>query len=320
MSLLELTKDEIEILIQLSELITESPSDNPDLYCKQLKELSRQLPENIHRVLSNFAKYGSDTGFLLIRCIPMSNLPNTPSNNNEKIGETTTLAKIQGILVSIIGDMISYEAEGYGRLYQDVVPVRSMANNQTSVGSYTELEIHTEQAFSKLRPDMISLACIRGDKDALTYILPVKQIIDQLTTEEIQLLRQPLWKTGVDLSFKLNGHEFIDGDIRGPLSIIHGSTNDPFLIFDQDLMFGLTTESTDMIKRIVDIYFTHRISHNLIAGEIILIDNHRAVHGRSPYYPNYNGYDRFLTRCFITTDYEKSDHSRVGRMISAIHS
>lgn len=224
--------------------------------------------------------------------------------------------------MSIISELISYEAEGYGSLFQDIVPIKNMATFQTSSGSNTELEIHTEQAFSKLRPDIISLACLRGDKDAFTYILPVNKILQNLTNDEINLLYKPLWKTGVDLSFKLNGDEFIEGDIRGPLAILNQSRDDPKLIFDQDLMQGIIEETHEMIKKIVDIYYNHRIGYNLKPGEIILLDNNRAVHGRSPFYPKYDGYDRFLIRCFGTFDYDKSLHARIegSRTVRAIYS
>jgi len=218
--------------------------------------------------------------------------------------------------------MISYEAEGYGKLYQDVVPLQSLSKNQTSLGSNVELEIHTEQAFSKLKPDMLSLACLRGDPNAYTHILPVLNILDSLAPEEIALLRQPLWNTSVDLSFKLNGHEFIEGDIRGPLPIISGTNDDPILIFDQDLMIGITPEADDMVKKIVNIYYKTKIRHNLTPGEIIIVDNHRAVHGRSPFYPMYDGYDRFLTRQFVVFDYDMTSYARINgtRTIAAIYS
>jgi L-asparagine oxygenase len=118
------------------------------------------------------------------------------------------------------------------------------------------------------------------------------------------------------------GNEFIDGDVRGPVSILNGSYNDPTLIFDQDLMTGITEESNNMIQKIVDIYYTHRISHNLKPGEIIFIDNNRAVHGRSSFSPKYDGNDRFLIRCFATFELEKSYYARSNnnRMISAIYS
>jgi len=317
---IELETKEINQMMELAMKITANPSEEPELFCQQSKELSAYIPDRILTILSDFVKNGSpDFGFLLIRSIPIDheNLPPTPRGNTWKIGETTNLAKIQSIFIHAMGDMIAYEAEGYGRLFQDVVPIPSMAAIQTSLGSNTELEIHTEQAFSNLRPDILSLSCLRGDPSALTYILPLQRIVENMTEKEMELLRQPLWKTGVDVSFKLDGHEFIEGDIRGPLAILNEKNR---LVFDQDLMFGITEESDHFIQKIIDIYYHHRSHHNLKSGEIIFIDNNHAVHGRSPFFPKYDGMDRFLVRCFATFDYSKSDSAREGRMIKAIYS
>ena len=325
--IIELNKKEINILTNIASKIKSNPSQTPNLFCKETKELSNGIPENIKQKLTNFAKYGfPETGFLLFKNVPIDNndfkLGKTPETNNTKTGERTILAKIQALFMQYISEMIAYEAEGYGRLFQDIVPIKSMATEQTSVGSNIELEVHIEQAFSKLRPDIISLGCLKGDKDAFTYILPVKKIIDNLNKKDQSTLYEPLWKTGVDLSFKINGHEFIEGDIRGPLAILNGSKEDPTLIFDQDLMFGITEESNKMVKNITDIYYHNRIQHNLQPGEIILLDNNRAIHGRSPFYPKYDGNDRILVRAFGTFDYEKSNYARAtdSRTISAIYS
>ena len=108
------------------------------------------------------------------------------------------------------------------------------------------------------------------------------------------------------------------------MPIISGTQDDPILIFDQDLMTGITPEATDMIKKIVDIYYQKKIRHNLKPGEILLIDNKRAVHGRSAFKPRYDGKDRFLIRCFATFDLSKSEYARENlsspRTISAIYS
>lgn len=322
--IIEINDSENIFLSSLAEKITACPSCEPELFCKQSNEFSKKLPSYIIKKLMEFSKYGSKTGFLLFRNISInsSNLPNTPDNNNSKIGEKTNLVKIQSMFLNVITEMISYEAEGYGNLFQDVVPVKSMSHDQTSVGSNVELEIHTEQAFSKLRPDILSLACIRGDNDAKTFILPVKNILDNITLEEREMLHLPLWKTSVDLSFKLNGNEFIEGDIRGPLSILNGDRDDPYLVFDQDLMFGINEESQQMIQKIVDIYYNYRYHHNLQSGDIIFVDNNRAVHGRSPFFPRYDGKDRFLVRCFGVYNYDKSKYARNNnsRMVTAIYS
>jgi len=324
---LDLIPSEIETLLTLSNNITASPSTEQELFCTQAKDQSNNLPQRIKSALESFASTGSPNGFLLIKTIPIhKNIPETPNGNKYKIGETTILAKIQAILVSAIGDMIAYEAEGNGHLFQDVVPLKSMETEQTSLGSNTELEIHTEQAFSKLRPDILSLACLRGDPNAYTHIFPVAEIIKNTTAQEQQILREPLWYTGVDLSFKLNNTTntgssyFIEGDIRGPMPIISGPENNPKLVFDQDLMSSPDPRAKEMIKKIINLYYQHKLRHNLTPGEIILIDNNRAVHGRSAFSPKYDGKDRFLIRSFATFDLKKSEYARKQRTVSAIYS
>jgi L-asparagine oxygenase len=321
---LELSEDEIDILLNLAYQLVISPSEEPEIYCKKSKELSNRLPPRIISVLRNFAEYGSRSGFLLIQNIPPNRfaIPPTPSNNNSKCGEKTILSCVQSILLHAISEMIGYEAEGYGRLFQDIIPNQNMEKFQTSLSSGVELELHTEQAFSNLRPDILSLACLRGDPAAFTYVLPVQAIVENMCEDELVILRKPLWKIGVDLSFKLNGNEFLEGDIRGPFPILQGSVEDPRLVFDQDLTIGITEEAEKMKNKIIDLYYACRLHHNLKPGEILLLDNHRAVHGRSQFSPRYDGTDRFLIRSFSVYDYERTRYARenTGRTIKAIYS
>jgi L-asparagine oxygenase len=314
----DFTEEEIYILSEEGSKISANPASESELFCKQSKEA--KIPQRIRSILSEFVEQGSETGYLLFRGFPVNvnSIEKTPIGNTFHIGEKTELAKVQSIIVSTIGEMIAYEAEGGGRLFQDIVPIQTMATQQTSLSSRKELEIHTEQAFSNLRPDILSLACLRGDTGAFTYVLPVHKIMENMSPDEIDIMHRPLWNTGVDLSFKLNGNEFIEGDIRGPFPILR----DGFIRFDQDLMCGITESANTIIQRIVDIYYNHRFVHSLRPGEIILIDNRRALHGRSPFFPKYDGYDRFLIRCFSTIDYEKSEYAREngGRIVAAIYS
>jgi len=353
-NIIELNKEELKIMIHLANNITAIPSEDPQLFCQQSKNMSLLVPQRIKDVLFLFFKEckckcdcdyechcecdyecdyechcecsGSNNGFLLFKGLGLNDNNDlnfkTPSDNNSKVGEKTILSKIQSIFINLIADLIAYEAEGYGRLFQDIVPIKKMENLQTSVSSAFELEIHTEQAFSKLRPDILSLACLRGDKDALTFILPVKTILNHLTSDEIKLLRLPLWKIGIDLSFKLNNNTFIDGDIRGPIPIIYGDINDPFLVFDKDLMTGVSEEAELIIQKIINIYYKNRIQHNFQSGQIMFIDNRRALHGRSCFFPKYDGNDRFLIRCFATFNYENSFYARNNgdRIVQAIYS
>jgi L-asparagine oxygenase len=319
---LMLLATEREELLALAEELTVSPTQAPELFCRQAHRAARRLPDRLVELLADFAYRGSRTGTLLLDRLPVSEPPSTPPDNREHLGENTPLARMQAIVNHACGQMVAYEAEGHGRLYQDMVPNRALAQSQTSLGSGVELELHTEQAFSLLRPDVLSLACLRGHPEAKTYVLPAHVLLEHLTAFERKLLRRPLWMTGVDGSFKLGGHEFIEGDERGPLAIVSGAEDDPAIIFDQDLMSGVTAEAHAMIPRIVDVYRAQRFAVTLQPGQILLVDNVRAVHGRSPFSPNFDGSDRFIVRSFAIRDLVRTRYARPGgsRTIAAEYS
>lgn len=305
-----LTGGEQVRLLALARELTVSPSDSPELFCRQAHRAARQLPDRLVELLADFAYRGSDTGTLLLDRVPVSEPPPTPPDNRSHLAETTPLARVQAIVNHSCGQMVAYEAEGHGRLYQDMVPNRAMALSQTSLGSGVELELHTEQAFSKLRPDILSLACLRGHPDAKTYVLPAHVLLEHMTPFERKLLRRELWRTGVDGSFKLGGHEFIEGEERGPLAIVGGAHDDPTVVFDQDLMTGVTEEAQAMVGRVVEVYRAHRFSVTIEPGQILLVDNVRAVHGRSPFTPNFDGSDRFISRSFAIRDLVRTRYAR----------
>ena len=309
---ISLTAGERVALLALAEELTVSPSESPELFCRQAHRAARQLPDRLVELLADFAYRGTDTGTLLLDRLPLLEPPPTPPDNRSHLAETTPLARVQAVVNHACGQMVAYEAEGHGRLYQDMVPNRAMALSQTSLGSGVELELHTEQAFSKLRPDVLSLACLRGHPDAKTYVLPAHVLLEHMTPFERKLLHRELWSTGVDGSFKLGGHEFTEGEERGPLAIIGGAEDDPTIVFDQDLMSGATAEAQAMIGRVVEIYRAHRFSVTLQPGQILLLDNVRAVHGRSPFTPSFDGSDRFISRSFAIRDLVRTRYARPG--------
>jgi hypothetical protein len=227
----------------------------------------------------------------------------TPETDPERLKE------LQREYLAPFCELIAYEAEENGAMFQHIIPSPEMKYTQSSSGSGVELEIHTEQAFSKLRPDILSLACVRGNPSAITYILPLKSIIDNVTSEEYQLLHQPLWMCGVDLSFRVGGFDFVEGETRGPMSIISEKEN---LVYDYDLMSGLTPGATELHLKIKRIYEEHRIGINLETGDILVLNNNKVLHGRSPFTPTYDSNDRFLLRCFGTFDLKKSEYARNG--------
>ncbi len=51
-------------------------------------------------------------------------------------------------------------------------------------------------------------------------------------------------------------------------------------------------------------------------GDLLVVDNNVAVHGRSPFSARFDGTDRWLQRAFVVTDLAPSAADRTGRVIT----
>ena len=130
--------------------------------------------------------------------------------------------------------------------------------------------------------------------------MPAKDFLGLLTMSEIEMLRRPLWTTSVDESFQPFMTE--PGQIRGPWPILGGSVDDPTILIDQDLMVGISKPAQLLLNKLHQLYVEHRHYHILQPGDILFLDNLRAMHGRSPFRPKFDGGDRFILRGFVVRD------------------
>jgi len=300
-TLFELTSDQSAAIKQLAGAITAHPNVDPDAFSRQALALSYELPEELRAAVLNFADVGSDSGIMVIRGLYVDeDLVDTPTDNSRGIAGGTHFVKQMGTIAHLLGTMIAYEAEGNGNLVQDMVPNPKLAMTQQSQGSKVELEAHTEQCFSEYRPDYVVLGALRGDPEAYTYAYAARKFVQHFTDEELKQLREPRWMTQIDDSFK----PYIPDPnaVRGPYPILTGPEDDPYILIDQDLMHGVTREAQELLNKVIQTYVEHRDGHILQAGDLLLLDNPRAMHGRSMFSPRFDGKDRFIARGFVVRD------------------
>ncbi|MEZ5272765.1 MAG: TauD/TfdA family dioxygenase [Ilumatobacteraceae bacterium] len=62
----------------------------------------------------------------------------------------------------------------------------------------------------------------------------------------------------------------------------------------------------------------HQIGVALEAGDLLVVDNHVAVHGRTAYTPRFDGTDRWLQRAMVVPDLAPSAGERIGRVITTV--
>jgi alpha-ketoglutarate-dependent taurine dioxygenase len=51
-------------------------------------------------------------------------------------------------------------------------------------------------------------------------------------------------------------------------------------------------------------------------GDLLVVDNHRCIHGRTPFAARHDGSDRWLQRSFVVDELAPSAPDRVGRIIA----
>ena len=313
----EVTEAEAEAIAALADPIDLGPLEDPSAFCVAAPDQARQAPDDLVRAMLRFEDVGSSTGAFVVSGLDTGPVPETPLDNTSAAGARTPYAAQVAMIAQILGEMVYYEAEGTGHLLQDMVPNPAKAEGQSSQGSKAELEAHTEQSFSPMRPDYVVLGCLRGDPDAQPYVISAREISSHFTPDELEYLGRPLWTTLIDDSF----HALVPdpGEVRGPFGLLSGTADDPTLRLDQELTHGMTAEAQQLLERVLEVYKQNHHSITLRAGQIGFVDNTRAMHGRSSFKASFDGYDRFVIRGFVIRDLRRTSSARDvdGREIRA---
>jgi len=276
-------------------IVSENTGD--ESFVQEASAFAYALPKQVIKAVTQFRTESHQSGALLLRDLPIGEIPNTPLEptapiNKDSISERTLLA-----VATLLGEPIGYKAELGGRLVQNLVPTLTNQDRQTSTSSSVPLFFHTETAFHPYRPKYLVLLCLRGDPAADTTLSSFFEIWPHLSLQAQNVLFESRFRTSIDESF-LNGNENRLGE---PMPVFQNKEN-PVMVFDEDLMIGTDPEAQ---AALTELGVATRAIHsrvNLCAGDMLIIDNSRAVHGRSSYSPRFDGKDRWLQRTFVLNE------------------
>ena len=171
---------------------------------------------------------------------------------------------------------------------------------------------HTETAFHPHRPRHLLLLCLRGDPAARTTLASVHDLFDRLSPRDVDLMFEPRFRTAVDASF-LAGRRNELGPVR---PLVTGTRQEPTFVYDADLTVGIDVEADELVARIRAVIADVQTSVVLEPGDLLVVDNNVAVHGRSPFAARFDGTDRWLQRAFVVADLAPSAADRDGRVIT----
>lgn len=260
--------------------------------------LSGLLPEGLLLALEDFRRFGNNTGVLTVRGLPVpAALPPTPCVPDSVAVDCSPTAAILLLVLSRLGDPISYPEEKRGALIHDICPVAGEEQQQQNTGA-VYFELHTENAFHAGRPDFLGLLCLRPDHDlrARSITSSIRSAITHLDAGQVEVLREPRFRTRLAPSFCRDREH---RPYLAPAAVITGTAQYPLLSVD----FDDTTAGDEPARAALDAL--HRALQrecqqtDLYPGDLIIIDNSTTVHGRAAFTPRYDGRDRWLQRMFV---------------------
>lgn len=298
----------------MAEAVAADPYEDLEGFLRRASETFDALPKAIADRLLGFRSSGNPRGALLIRGLPTDpNLPDTPRQSERSLAKTTYLSELWlAVAACALGEPVGYVQEKGGQIFQNVCPTARNETMFSSESSRAFLPFHTELAFHPFPPAFVCLYCLRQDQDkvARTLVACIRQVLPNLTVDERHALSKPVFETGIDYSFG-QPNATRGGGLITP--VLYGDELDPYFKFDPDLMKAPRPEDDELLRVVNQIVNKLSDFVALEPGDLLIIDNRRAVHARSEFVARYDGRDRWLQRVCVV---ESLDESAADRNLS----
>jgi len=267
------------------------------------------LPPALRGTIRRFRRYSGPHGALLLRGLPVDEaaLPPTPSVAGSIQRPATTPATILMLTACGLGDPAAFKAEMSGALVQNVVPVPGSEEFQGNAGSAL-LAFHSENAFHAHRPDFVLLLCLRPDHAGLAGLrcACIRMVLPLLTGPARDALASPEFITAAPPSF---GRTATGTSAH---AVLTGAPDDPDIRVDLAATRALSPRAASALAELAELLDRTAQTICLRPGDLAIIDNRVAVHGRTYFEPRYDGRDRWLQRTFACADIRRSRAGRPG--------
>jgi L-asparagine oxygenase len=278
---------------------------------RSIRTAARRVPEHVLERVLAFQDEPHNSGALLLRGCPIGELPLTPETPTAACEKTLESEHTVLSVARLLGQPVGYLPEHGGELVQNILPTREGADRQVSTSSKVTLQYHTEASFHPWRMRYLLLLCLRGDESAKTTLVSARDLICHLDDETMQVLAEPWFVTGIDESYagaRSTAHS-------EPHAVLYGTKQHARIRYDAELTKGTTPAAEEALKRLAEAVRSCEGGVVLESGDLLIVDNTVAIHGRSPFTPRFDGTDRWLQRSFVMSDLLDADGELDGRIV-----
>ena len=270
----------------------------PDEFVDLALKVPPLLPHDLYRRIIEFRRRAPDGDVLLLHGLLPSHvmLPATvTSSSAPPSGQAQRAALLLVGVMVMFGEPFNYTSLWSGRLVQNIIPVPGKEFMQTSQSSSGLLAWHVEDGFREDRCDYAGLLCLRGDPAAASQYAQAKDL--QLSPDVAATLREPRFHVRPDPA-----HILPDNVSKRRLAVLTGPRSAPEIVYDTHHISPIDdsdTAAADALRELHASLDKVRMSHVMTTGDLLIFDNKRVVHARTPFTARFDGTDRWLMRTMV---------------------
>lgn len=333
--MLEITLDDREI-DEIRRLLADvarhfNSVESPE-FLRQATLISHELPRRLRKEMNEFRLRDDNYGVVVIRGFPVDSekIGPTPVSWDARSASSRTLEEeaLLSLCGTLLGDLVTWASEQDGYIVHNVLPIKQYEDSQLGWGSANEFILHVEDAFSPYSPDYLGLICMRNPDLTGTTIsalsdLDLSQLdLDTLFGEHFHVRPDDAHLASATEQNSYNPHRDLalsqrEEEVKQAprTAILFGDREAPYLRLDPPYMYADGSEKSQAaMAQFLQALNANKTRVCLRSGDMVFIDNCRAVHGRDPFKAKYDGTDRWLKRVKVTRDLRKSRAHRASAM------
>lgn len=259
----------------------------------------RALPAHLVAGLRGAAADIDGAGITVLENLPLGTDADTPQSDDEYFSRSTRDQLTERLLAAVgehLGSTFAYANERQGRLICNVVPTAAARDIQSSSGSSLVLPLHTEDIHQlPYTPDLVVLFCLREEagEEAHTLVLDTRTVVKTLSERLDSLLRQPLFVTEPPPIYAAAANRRAQ-----PVPVLYGNSERAVLRIELNDTRGVSPDAESALEEVKAMCSAAPglVHLRLRPGEMVILDNHKVLHGRGSFASSYGPRSRWLQR------------------------
>jgi L-asparagine oxygenase len=270
----------------------------PDEFVDLALAVPPLLPPDLYRRIIEYRRRAPNGDVLLLHGLLPNHvmLPATvTSSSAPPSGQAQRAALLLVGVMVMFGEPFNYASLWGGQLVQNLIPVRGKEFMQTSQSSSGMLDWHVEDGFREDRCDYAGLLCLRGDPAGASQYAQAKDL--HLSPDLAAMLREPRFQVRPDPAHVLPGKV-----TPRRLAVLTGPESAPEIVYDTHHIEPIDDADTAAAAALRELHTCLdkvRMSHVMNRGDLLIFDNKRVVHARTPFTARFDGTDRWLMRTMV---------------------